>query len=143
MPTIVSAISAAWVAMATGLRLSRRFRHVRGSRCEGSWRGGLGVARVLIDNEPVCWSGAVKNDSQKGIVNGEMHNERGWDESSRRQLRRPISANRFGTDCDKSSRDLFALPMKSGDSTERILDVLIFGIAQGDVGSMFNEIHAM
>jgi hypothetical protein len=76
------------------------------------------VARVLIENEPVCWSGAVKNDSQKGIVNGEMHNEREWDESSRRQLRRPIAANRFGTDCDKSSRDLFALTMKSGDSTE-------------------------
>lgn len=70
MPTIVSAISAAWVAMATGLRQSRRFRHVWGSRWEGSWRGGLGVARVVKDKEAIYESGAVKNESLKGIVNG-------------------------------------------------------------------------
>ena len=59
------------------------------------------MARVVRDNEARYESGAVKNESLKGIVNGKKQNERGCDESSRRELRRPIAANRFGTDCDK------------------------------------------
>lgn len=107
--------------MATGLRLSRLVRHVWGSRCERSWRVGLGVARVVTKTVPVVWPGVVKNESLKGIVNGEKYNERGCDESSRRELRRPIAANRFEADCDKSSRDLLTLTVKSGDSTEKLL----------------------